>query len=410
MISLIPEEFRQRHAELESISLLMKRGIQKNRQTDRAYFTGYSYNTLYDWDQYFESVLQIYLGWGTTYLKNGVLIFLDQQEEDGFIVRRVPGGKLQERSMLDPVTQAIMQEEDQEMIKPFLAQMILLAYKHDRNLDFLTPFYYERLKKYLGYYFTELNRFGSGLAVWNSGPHSGMDDQIERIGDWGSCFCEGTDLNCFLLRECKAMALIADIMGYEEDAANFVGKSKAFQELILERFWCEEEGIFYDRDGRSGEFIRVKSSACFAPLWAGVPSKEQAERIVKEHLLNPLEFWRAFPISSYAATEPGYREERHPNDVGCNFRAHTWIQVNYYIMHGLLDYGYADIAKAIADKSYEMVKQLGSREYYNSDSCTGNGLDPFWGWTLLAYFMPIECETQYDPTSIKLSYWDLIAK
>lgn len=410
MVNLPLSEFHKRLEEQANISQLMKHGIQKNRLTGRSYFTGYSYNTLYDWDQYFESVLQLYLGWGTKYLKNGVLIFLDTQREDGFIIRRVPGVHFEERSKLDSATQAIMREEDEEMIKPFLAQLILLAYKHDRNLDFLTPFYYERLKKYLIRSFSILDRFGSGLAVWNSGPHSGMDDQVERVGGWGSCYCEGTDLNSFLLRETKAMSLIAAIQGYNQDAELFEEKARVLKEMIAQKLWCEEEGLFFDRDGRTGEFIRVKSSACFAPLWAGIPSAHQADRMVKEHLLNPMEFWRAFPVSSYAATEPGYRENRLPGDVGCNFRAQTWIQVNYYIMHGLLDYGYKAVARIIAEKSYRLVKRLGSREYYNSDSCTGNGLDPFWGWTLLSYFMPGECDTGYDPTKIGFSAWDLMTR
>jgi hypothetical protein len=135
---------------------------------------------------------------------------------------------------------------------------------------------------------------------------------------------------------------------------------------------------------------------------------DQAVRLVNDHLMNPKEFWRAFPIPSYAATEPGYREERLPEDVGCNWRAQTWIPINYYLMHGLMDYGYTDIAGQIAEKSYDMVKAIGDREYYNTDSCTGNGLDPFWGWSLLAYFMLLECETCYDPTALRLTVWDAL--
>ena len=29
--------------------------------TGMKYFTGYAYKTLYDWDQYFESIVQIYM-------------------------------------------------------------------------------------------------------------------------------------------------------------------------------------------------------------------------------------------------------------------------------------------------------------------------------------------------------------
>jgi putative isomerase len=395
-------------ADFRRISELMQRGINKDRLTGRMYFTGYEYCTLYDWDQYFEAIVQLHLGWETSYIKSGVLIFLDTQREDGFITRRVPAVLAEERHLLDPETRGIMTEEDKEMVKPFLSQLALLVYKHDRDLSWITGEYYRRLKNYLRYWMKDMDKNGNGLATWNSGPHSGMDDQVERLGRWRTCKSEGVDLNCFLAREYKAFAILAEILGHADDAVEFSSRADRTRLLIRQKLWCDEEGFFYDLDERTGEFIRVKSSAGFAPLWAGAATPKQAERIVREHLLNPKEFWRAFPVPSYAATEPGYREARMPEDVGCNWRAQTWISVNYYLMHGLLDYGYREIAEYIATVSYRMVKQIGDHEYYNTDSCTGNGQEPFWGWSLLAYFMPLECETGIDPTSPGLNAWDVL--
>ena len=39
------------------ISKMMEQGIQIDIDTGKEYFTGYSYNTLYDWDQYFEAAV-----------------------------------------------------------------------------------------------------------------------------------------------------------------------------------------------------------------------------------------------------------------------------------------------------------------------------------------------------------------
>ena len=398
----------QHQDQFQRIDALMRRGIQVDRQSGRPYFTGYSYNTLYDWDQYFEAIVQLHMGWGTTYIRNGVKIFLDSQREDGFITRRVPGVLFEERGRLDALTQAILREEDKEMIKPFLSQLALLVYKEDGHLDWISIEDYRRLKAYIRYWLVEMDRNGNGLATWNSGPHSGMDDQVERLGRWGACISEGVDLNCFLLRECKAFAILAGVLGHIEDSVEFAGHAERLRQLVQQDLWCEEDGFFYDRNERTGDFIRVKSSAGFSPLWAGAATSAQAERMVSEHLLNPAEFWRPFPIPSYAASEPGYREKRLPEDVGCNWRAQTWIPVNYYLLHGLIDYGYAAIARQIAAKSYEMVLKLGDREYYNSDSCTGNGLDPFWGWSLLAYFMPLECEKGLDPSRLSITAKDVL--
>ena len=73
------------------------------------------------------------------------------------------------------------------------------------------------------------------------------------------------------------------------------------------------------------------------------------------------------------------------------------------VFHGLLDYGYTDLAKELAQKTFNMafVKNKTTREYYNAETGAGNGLNPFWGWSTLAYFMPFEYELKYDPTALK---------
>ena len=390
------------------IEKLMKKGIHKDEKTGREYFTGYSYNTLYDWDQYFDAIVQLYLDWDTKYIKNGIKIFLDHQREDGFIMRRIQAPITpEEKAKISPEITHITEEENKEMIKPFLSQIIFLLYKHERDLTWLTPDDYNRLKKYINYWIDQAKSHENGLAVWNSAPHSGMDDQVERAGGWGACVSQGVDLNSFLYRECRAFSFLADLFQKKDDTLYFSAEAEHLKNQVRTILWCEEDGFFYDFRLDSGKLVRVKSSVGFAPLWAGIATKNQAERLVREHLLNPAEFWRAFPIPSYAANQTCYREERLPGDVGCNWRAQTWIPVNYYVAHGLADYGYVDIFRQLSFKTYKMVKKIGEREYYNTDSCTGKGLNPFWGWSLLAYFMPMEAELGYDPTKLSLGLSDI---
>lgn len=71
------------------------------------------------------------------------------------------------------------------------------------------------------------------------------------------------------------------------------------------------------------------------------------------------------------------------------------------IFHGLMDYGYTDIAKELAYKTFDMVlSEDETREYYNGETGTGEGLNPFWGWSSLAYVMPLEYEMEYNPSAI----------
>ena len=72
------------------------------------------------------------------------------------------------------------------------------------------------------------------------------------------------------------------------------------------------------------------------------------------------------------------------------------------IFHGLLQYGYNDAAKELALRTLKlaMVANPVTREFYDSDTGKGNGMNPFWGWSSLAYVMPIDFAQRYDPMDL----------
>ncbi len=379
---------------LQPESALMRGGIFRDADTGREYFTGYSYQTLYDWDQYFEAIVQIYMGWPGDYIKNGVTIFLDHQQESGMISRSVPSNPW----------------HDPEHVKPFLAQIALLVYRAYGELDWIAQEpYFSRLRKAIDFWRLEMDSNGSGLCEWMSAPHTGMDNQHERAGYWLDRFCEGVDLNSYLVREMRAFARLAALSGRGDLAGSYQAEADALAERMRALMWDEEEGWFFDRNARAGEalmsrhagwassfntsadgLIRVKSAASFAALWAGVATPEQARRMIFEHLFNPREFWSPYPVAALAKSERWYSRDWLPGDLGCNWRAHTWVPTNYMIYHGLRRYGYDQLAALVAHVTHRLVKTAGNREYYDSETGQGNGLDPFWGWSLLGHFLPYE--------------------
>lgn len=386
---------------------LMRRGIFSEPDTGREYFTGYSYATLYDWDQYFESIVQVYMAWPADFIKNGVTIFLDHQQDSGLISRSVPSNPF----------------HDPEHVKPFLCQIACLVEKAYGETDWiLTPHYLARLEKYLRYWLEEMDANHNGLSEWMSAPHTGMDNQHERAGFWLDRFSEGVDLNAYLARELKAFAHLCDLAGKDGLAGEFRRLAEARAATMRARMWDETDGFFYDCNARAGQQplsrhagwaaqmnnapadpsgqIKVKSMAAFAALWAGIPTPEQAARMVHEHLFNPREFYTAYPFAALARSERWYSRDWLPADLGCNWRARTWIPTNYMAYRGLRRYGYAQLATLAAQETHRLVKTAGNREYYDAETGEGCGLDPFWGWSLLGHFMPYEETTQEDITEI----------
>ena len=122
------------------------------------------------------------------------------------------------------------------------------------------------MRKYLNYWLDDCDRDGNGLSEWNSAPHAGADNQFERVGGWQANFCEGVDLNCYLYRECLALARIADEVGKRQQAADLRGAAQARRETVLRLLWDDEDKLFYDRDRRTGKRIRVKYLMSFMSL------------------------------------------------------------------------------------------------------------------------------------------------
>lgn len=312
-------------------------------------------------------------------------MFLDQQLECGFVAR----------------TMGVSWLKPRHQFKPFLAQIALLGSRQTGDYRWLLGKYYERLKKYLDYWFWFCDLDKNGLCVWDGSDHSGMDNQVRRLGYDGVMTVEGVDLNCYLVRELWAMAEIATETNRVDEADGFRRHAQRLAGLINDVFWDEVDGFYYDRDERRGAPVKIKSIAGLLPLWLGIVSEDRAQRLVKDHILNPEEFWSPYPLASWAKSEPDYYPERRGAE--CTWMGATWVPTNYMIFHGLMKYGYKDVARELAEKTFDMVlSESATREYYNGETGAGQGLNPFWGWSTLAYMMPVEYQLGYDPTDVTL--------
>lgn len=340
--------------------------------------TGYSYDEFFDWDLYFENIYLSYYG-VSRFCRNNIEAFLNRQLENGYVSRM------------------LVNRIEHEHFKPFMAQIALLGCKQMGSHEWVAGRYYDKLKRYLDHWFWYLDFDKNGLCVWNSPHHSGMDSQEPRLGAVGAMKIEGVDLSCYLYRELEAMAILAERTGHGEDRQQFLDHAEELGDLINDVFWDEDDGFYYDRNEQTDEKVRLKTVAGLLPLWLGIVPKDRAERLVREHLLNEDEFWLKHPVATWSKSDPGYYQERKKTE--CNWCGPTWIPTNYMIFHGLLRHGFKDVARDIAYKSFDLVlAEADTREYYNSETGAGQGLNPFWGWSALAYFMPLEYELGYDPS------------
>jgi putative isomerase len=359
---------------------ILAHGLRRMPGIRGTLLTGYPYNEFYDWDLYFENLYLSYYGvW--QYCFTNLREFLDRQQPDGYINR------------------SLIKQRDRQHFKPFLAQLLVLGAKQSRDdYEWVRGNYYDRLRRYLDKWFS-YDSDHNGLPVWNSADAAGTDNQWSRAGALASFSVEGVDLASYLVRELRAMAVIAERLGKGGDAKAFNEHGDEVVRLINETFWDEGEGMYYDRNEKTGQPVKVKSATNFMPLFAGASTPERAGRLVREHLLNESEFWLAYPVASYARTEPDYYQGSHRE---CNWRGSTWAPTNYMIFHGLARYGFRDTANILAARLFDMALTRNQvlREYYNAETGEGLGQTRFWGFTALYYGMLLESYLDYDASSL----------
>jgi hypothetical protein len=355
-------------------------GLRHIPNIEGTLLTGYPYNEFYDWDLYFENLYLSYFG-VAPYCFTNLKEFLNRQQPDGYISR------------------SLIKQRDRQHFKPFLAQLAVLGSRQTSNsFEWLRGNYYDRLAKYLVKWFS-YDGDHNGLPVWNSADAAGTDNQWSRGGALSSFEIEGTDLASYLVRELRAMAVIAGELGLKDDAAGYNRHADQLIKLINENFWDDKRGMYFDRNEKTGKQVNVLSATSFTPLFAGACTHAQAKRMVNEHLLNSAEFWLTYPVASYSRTEPDYYQGSHKE---CNWRGPTWAPTNYMIFHGLQNYGFHKEARELATKLFDMavLKNPGLREYYNAETGEGLGQTRFWGFTALYYGMLLESELNYDASSL----------
>ena len=315
--------------------------------------------------------------------------FLKREQPDGYISR------------------SLIKQRDRQQFKPFLAQLVVLGGRQSNNdYEWLRGDSYDRLAKYLVKWFS-YDGDHNGLPVWNSADAAGTDNQWSRAGALSSFEIEGVDLASYLVRELRAMAVIATHLGLDADVKMYNQHAERVIHLINQNFWDEADGMYYDRNEKTGKPVKVKSATCFTVLFAGAATPARARRMVREHLLNEKEFWLAYPVASYAKTEPDYYQGSHHE---CNWRGPTWAPTNYMIFQGLRHYGFNAEAKELSDRLLQMAVEKNPvlREYYDAETGLGLGQTQFWGFTALYYGMRLEWQAHYDASSLDRPFEALI--
>ena len=258
--------------------------------------------------------------------------------------------------------------EDNYSKPPVFAWGVLEVYKETEDVEFLKR-NYERVVKYENFWRTY--RFDNGLFYysaqenperadyehprWESGWDNSPRWDIAPIVD-----IYPIDLNCFMILYYRSMAEMAKILGV--DSSTWESREKTLTNDVETRLYNKSIGAYVDRNRKTGEYSTVLSPASFMPLFIGIAPQERAEAMNKL-ACDTNKFYPGMPSVSY--DDSGY-------DNGY-WRGLTWLNIAFFAIKGLDDYGYTDTAdemkEFILDMCYDGLPYI----YENYDTKTQTG-------------------------------------
>lgn len=223
------------------------------------------------------------------------------------------------------------------------------------------------LAKFLRWTIENRDKNGNGLLEWFTEPdyteckcgESGLDNSPRFDFEIDM---DAIDFSTYLCNDAGYLAKIFETIGDEANAQYFKTVHETVKEKINMLMWSDEDGLYYDRLF-DGNLTGVASPSSFLPMFAGICSQEQADKMVKV-LLDEKRFWTAMPIPSMPKDSKFY-------DIDM-WRGCSWLNINYFIILGLRKYGYTDIADELRRRTLESVnkwyEQLGTVfEFYDAD-------------------------------------------
>lgn len=327
------------------------------------------------------------------YERGSVENFLNEQRPDGSIDIVIASAPEFDLSKSHP---------HRNVHKPVLAQHVAFITKYTKDVEWLKSIF-PKLDRFISYYENNA-KHESGLFYFFDDFAIGVDNDpctFYRPDNSSASIY----LNSLMYVELGAMSHIAELIGDERKRTYYAARQSELKDAINEHCYDEKDGMYYSCDinlrpidpsvllhsGAPRHYStliqRLGTWSCFLPLWAGIPTKDQAERIVKENLLDKNAFWAPYGVRTLSKYEKMYRI------VGtCNpssWQGGVWILSNYFVYKGLLRYGYTDEGKELAKRTVELLAKDYSQssafhEYYHPETGDGVFHKGFTSWNTLA--------------------------
>lgn len=165
-------------------------------------------------------------------------------------------------------------------------------------------------------------KYESGLDNSPMYDGAGFDGHHMQLADVG--------LMSLYIADCDALADIARELGRTRDAADLRARASRYRGGLA-TLWDPVTHIYRNKDLRTGKLSEHLSPTNLYPLLVTAPPSAAADQMIRDHLLNPAEFWGDRVIPSIARSDPTFKDQDY-------WRGRIWGPMNYLVWQGLGNY------------------------------------------------------------------------
>jgi hypothetical protein len=217
--------------------------------------------------------------------------------------------------------------------------------------------------------------------------------RADRIQDASPFALQPVLFNSLLVQANLDLAEIAQLLG--EDPGQYAQWAELTAAALRTGLWSGPDGLYVDYDLVAGKHVRARTAAGLAPLYAGVPTVEQASQMVERLAGSRVDVNSSgWAVTSLAPDDPGYVPTRY-------WRGPIWPILNWVLQRGLDRYGYATLAAQVRRAMLDLSGSNGFWEHYSPATGAGHGGENF-AWTagLVLDILSIETESEQEGASM----------
>ena len=343
---------------------------------------------LFCWDTFFASLMYAKGDTEKAYLN--IKGILDSMTEDGMIPNCAESAgdtadhsQPQVGSMV--VEEIYLQNHDIEFIREVYPKLLRW-----------NTWYYENRVRENGFmsWGSKVKKTGKG-DLFGAKCESGMDNSPifdDAVFDEATGLFMQADVGLagLFIGDCCSLIHLASVLGYTEEIAILQARKERIEKGLM-LLWNEEDGIFENLDLVTGKWVRRLTPMNFFALYSDKVTDTQKKRMMKEHLLNPEEFWGDYVLPSVSRRDHAFSEQHY-------WRGRIWSPLNYLVYRALRSANLTAESKLLAEKSVALfMKEWKEHRHVHENysavdglGCSARQSDAFYHWGALLAYMGID--------------------